>query len=261
MDQSITTALAHEADGAYVGPGSDEYYASRFIARNERYQAWCVFALKTIVEEIILRVSDPGVARLKLAWWQDTASRANHPLFKIALQLGLAADALHAATGNLSAAIDHAFSDAGFRDEDAENEWFHHAYQAFYELLGSDIDLGIRAEQARSFLKLRELLAVNVIRLPTTRLSAHGLSASDISESSGDDRRQQFIVAELQRTSENLEAAIARSNARRGPIHAYAALTAKRMTETLADGGLLLQRKVELTPLRKLWIAWRSQNF
>ena len=261
MDQSIVNALAHEADGAHVGPGSDEYYASRFIPGQERYRAWCVLALKTVIEEIILRVSDPGVARLKLAWWQDADSRVNHPLFNLSVQLGVEAELLHTATGQLSTAIDQGFSNTGFPDENAQDEWYRDGYQNFYQILGGDSDLGLRLEQCRSLLQLRELITANVIRLSTTRLGHYDLSAIDFVESLPGERRQQFIHDELRATAKNLESAIHRRNARRGPVYAYAALTYKRIQETIADGGLLLERKVELTPIRKLWIAWRAQKF
>ena len=124
MDKTIITRLNDEAAGAGVGLGSDEYYASRFASPQIRYPAWCVLALKTTIEEIPLKVSDPGVARLKLAWWQDETSRTNHPLLKIGEQLGIDPNLLHTAVDNLSASLDSEFIGAQWKNDAAKHQWF-----------------------------------------------------------------------------------------------------------------------------------------
>ena len=150
MDQSVIRSLAHEAHGAGAGIGSDEYYATRFFAPQIRYRTWCVLTLKKIIEDIPVQVSDMGVARLKLAWWQDAKSRVSHPVFKIGEQLEIPKHELHAATESLSTFLDEELIAAPISNNDALLQWFNAAYSPIYEIIGKDLRLAISLEQARS---------------------------------------------------------------------------------------------------------------
>ena len=261
MDKTIITRLNDEAAGAGVGLGSDEYYASRFASPQIRYPAWCVLALKTTIEEIPLKVSDPGVARLKLAWWQDENSRINHPLLKIGEQLGLESDLLHSAVASLSALLDREYAGTQWEDDATKHEWFNAAYTNLYQLMGVDTALAIRLEESRSLLRLRDQLLVNICRFPNHKLTRYGIDLEGLLGSAQQNARQQLILEELTGAAANLKEALTERAERRGPLATYATLTLQRLNETIADGGQLLARKVDLTALRKIGIAWRCRWF
>ena len=261
MDQNVVAQLSHEANGAGTGPGSDEYYAARFSAPNLARRAWCGLTLKTIIEEIPLKVNDPGVARLKLAWWQDPSSRANHPLFKIAERLAVDSDTLHRAVSSLSTSLDSEYSEHGFADHAARQQWFYHAYTDIYRVIGTDLSLAAHVEQARSVLRLRDQLLNNICRLPDDLLSQHKLTSDSLLQDPHKPACQQLLLDELKDSTAQLRTALHQRTERRSPIRTYAALTEQRLAETIRDGGRLLDRKLELTPIRKVWIALRCRWF
>ena len=259
MDQSIITRLQHEAATTGVGVGSDEYYATRFAPSPYRYRAWCILTLKTIIEDIPLKVSDPGVARLKLAWWQDRDSRVKHPVFEIAGELGIAPDRLHRAVGDLSESMDHEFGATPPCSDTERSQRLRDAYANLYELIGNDVELAVRLEEARSLLRLRDLLTANLCRLPSDKLAQHGLDGDSFFNAREASACQKFLNEELSAAAIQLNAALRHGAQNRGPIYCYAYLTEQRLNETIAEGGRLLEQKVDLTALRKLWLAWRCR--
>jgi phytoene synthase len=71
-------------------PGSSAYYAVRFAPRGERDALATLFGWRHLVRSVLVTVSDRGVAARKLAWWHDEievihAGGGRHP---IALPLG-----------------------------------------------------------------------------------------------------------------------------------------------------------------------------
>lgn len=66
-------------------PGSAPYYVVRFAHEAERERLTGIFAWFEHLAQILARVSDPGVTRLKLDWWRDEIGRLgtgneHHPL-------------------------------------------------------------------------------------------------------------------------------------------------------------------------------------
>ena len=65
--------------------GSSFYYAFMFLPRPRRAAITAFYAFCREVDDVVDEVSDPGVARTKLAWWQNEVARAysgqpSHPV-------------------------------------------------------------------------------------------------------------------------------------------------------------------------------------
>jgi len=71
-------------------PGSDLYYVARFAASRQRNRLAALFALRHKWRVQNKTLSDPGVARLQLAWWREELARlgqrqAKHPALLLLL--------------------------------------------------------------------------------------------------------------------------------------------------------------------------------
>ena len=259
MDQKLTRELAHEAAIAGITPGSDEYCVARFAVKDEQYRTLCILALKTIIEQIPLKVSDPGIARIKLAWWRDHATSQGHPLVKCAEQLELPLTQLLDACASLSESLDSEYLRESFEDRPARERWFKSSFVDVYQLLGQETQLAIMLEQARSLLKMREEIQANIFRLSSDSLAKAGLEQENFVASPLSTACHEFIVSELTAAESDLAHALTARNRHRSPTRTYAELTLRRLQETIRDGGRLFERKVDLTPIRKMLIAWRCR--
>ena len=126
-------------------------------------------------------------------------------------------------------------------------------------MIGADSALAIRLEESRSLLRLRDQLLVNICRFPEDKLTRYGIDLEGLLDSAQQKVRQQLILEELTSVAAKLNEALVERAERRGPLATYATLTLQRLKETITDGGQLLERKVDLTALRKIWIAWRCR--
>lgn len=75
-----------------IEPGSNLYYATRFMAEDLKTWQLPVYALYQTLTDIPDKVSDPGVARVKLHWWTEqlsnlTQANLQHPLLAELQQL------------------------------------------------------------------------------------------------------------------------------------------------------------------------------
>ena len=67
--------------------GSSFYYAFLFLPKERRAAITAFYAFCREVDDVVDEVSDPGVARTKLAWWQSEVSKAfastpSHPVMQ-----------------------------------------------------------------------------------------------------------------------------------------------------------------------------------
>jgi phytoene synthase len=56
--------------------GSSFYYAFLFLPKPRRAAITAFYAYCREVDDVVDEVSDPGVARTKLAWWQSEVHKA-----------------------------------------------------------------------------------------------------------------------------------------------------------------------------------------
>ncbi|MEK7796152.1 MAG: squalene/phytoene synthase family protein, partial [Pseudomonadota bacterium] len=86
------------------GAGSALYYSLLFLPPASRTALIALYALRRELDDIADECTDPGVARLKFAWWQEELAnmfqgRARHPvallLAPVVRRLALPRDALH----------------------------------------------------------------------------------------------------------------------------------------------------------------------
>lgn len=263
-------------------PGSDFYYASLYVPTLARSQLALINSFKTELCAIPLKVSDVGVARIKLEWWHNEVthlnageprhelSKAYHAAYGVDLEFG---DAISA----LLAGLDEELGGRRLQDRAAQRAWFDKTFGDLYAfqaaILGErDADdialcraLGREIEISNSLLHLRPLLTKRLRRLPDQNLREAACTWDDLESGVGSVAIVNFLNGETQHAVDQITAhgaTTTRSFRRRlGFFYTMALLSAQALVEMRNDGYQYWQYRVELTPLRKLWVAWRTRFF
>jgi phytoene synthase len=259
--------------------GSSFYYSFLFLPVPRRRAITALYAFCREVDDVVDEVSDPGVARTKLAWWRTEvadlfAGHPHHPVTR-ALQPHIAEYGLDAA--RLNEIIDG-----------MEMDLTHHRYADFESLrlychrvagVVGQLSASIFGYRDPRTLEYAEALGIafqltNIIRdvgedarrgrvyLPADDLARFGLGVEDILQLRGGPAFEQLMAFETQRAEAYYDEAFAklpaadRRDQRAGLI--MAAIYRTLLREIRRDDFAVLQQRIALTPLRKLWIAWKT---
>lgn len=266
---------------AHTAParGSPLYYSLRFLPPERRRAATAVYALVGALEQATAGVAEETVARTKLAWWRGELERlyggaARHPAAR-SLQPWLAryslpAEYLQEILTGLEMDLDRP-GYGTFRDLRL------HCQQvgANAALLAGEIfgygdphtprfaqAVGIAQCLARSLRSLRDEAASGRLHIPQDELQRFGLTATDLHAPQTSDRVRELARFQLARIREHYRQALAmlppRDRGAQHPFLVQIALDQALWNEIERDGLRLLEHRVELPVLRRLWIAWRT---
>jgi phytoene synthase len=249
--------------GPATPPGTSAYYVIRFAPLSQQDALVALFGWRRELIRIGTALSEPALARIKLQWWREeieraAAGKAQHPLAR-RLATAMAARALPVEP--LDAMAEAAEADLRGETPQSLAALDAHCDQAggaFGELLaratGEDPALGRRlGTAARRVEVLRDLgadLRRSRCRLPHAELARAGLAADRLLQA----ENRAALAPLLARL-----AAEARLDGRHpGPAGRWYALRRALLDEVARDPAAVLDGHVALTPLRKLWIAWRG---
>jgi phytoene synthase len=259
--------------------GSSFYYSFLFLPAERRRAITALYAFCREVDDIADEVKDVGIARTKLAWWRTEVANlfAGHPQHPVARAL-----APFTATFGLDAARMNEIIDG------MEMDLVHHRYADFEALklychrvagVVGQLSASIFGYTNPSTIEYAENLGIafqltNIIRdvgedarrdrvyLPADELARFGLTPEDILARRGGEAFEKVMAFQADRAQSYYEAAFAklapedRATQRAGLI--MAAIYRTLLEEIRADRFQVLEQRVALTPLRKLWIAWKT---
>ena len=251
-------------------PGAGLYYATRHHPEAVQQRLHALFALYFEVLDVFLLGVDPGVTQIKLQWWREELQRlqAGEPRHPITRELARALQPDAAAQATLSVLPD-AVALLFIQDETEDlPAWRENpGLDAFWQLavsaaggsppILSSATLLARLEQLQY---LRLLLRMGYRPLPRDLLQAHGLHVEALLENPAADPVKALLAELVEAIRSGLDQAY-REQRRRLPLFAAVLnrLGAATCEEIRRDGHALLQRRVALTPLRRLWIATRTR--
>jgi len=260
--------------------GSSFYYAFLFLPTPRRAAITAFYAFCREVDDVVDEVSDPAVARTKLAWWQrevaqSYAGQPSHPVMQ-ALMPHAAAYQIEAR--HLQAVIEGCQMDleqtryldfpglqrychlvAGivgevaasiFGQTDPATTAYAHKLGLAFQLTNIIRDVGEDALRGRIYLPVNELQRFDV--------KAHELLKRQYSE-----RFTALMKFQAERAHALYDEALALLPAadRRAqkPGLMMASIYRTLLREIERDQFQVLHQRVALTPLRKLWLAWKVQ--
>jgi phytoene synthase len=259
--------------------GSSFYYSFLFLPPERRRAITALYAFCREVDDTVDECTDESVARIKLAWWRKEiagmyAGNASHPVTQ-ALQPHVAPYQLKEA--HLQAIIDGMEMDLNqtrYLDYAALNNYCWHV-ASVVGILSASI-FGVSNPQTLQFAEKLGLAfqLTNIIRdvgedarkgriyLPINELQQFNVTAADILNAKHTDKFEKlmaFQVARAQRTYDEAFALLPREDRRaQRPGLMMAAIYRTLLTEVEADGYHVLTHRISLTPIRKLWLAWKT---
>ena len=284
MDEiGALAAHAPAADTGLAPPGSDFYYASLYLEPGVRQAVRTVEACRRAITDIPCSCSDRGVAHLKLAWWYEELGRLQapaaprHPLTQALASLAQVTPDLHAALLRL---IEHC--DANLHEPELPTraavltaiEHVHGDILRFYLRSAGDeipaneatlMAMACSVELAYELRGLRRHRRGGALYVSAERLSAHALRADDVRLAQRSSALGSLMQEELTQVARELHeamCALPRKVRRRQVLPCALARMAERALQlTLADGCQVLEHRIELLPVHKLWFAWRTRYF
>jgi 15-cis-phytoene synthase len=260
--------------------GSSFYYAFLFLPRERRAAITAFYAFCREIDDVVDEVVDPGVARTKLAWWQlevaqSFAGKPSHPAM-LALMPSTAAYGIEA--HHLQSVIQGCQMDleqnryldfpnlqrychlvAGvvgevaariFGQTDEGTTAYAHKLGLAFQLTNIIRDVGEDALRGR-------------IYLPVNELQQFDVKAHEILKRQYSDRFTALMRFQTDRALATYDQAIAMlppaDRRSQKPGLMMASIYRTLLREIALDNYQVLHQRVSLTPLRKFWLAWKTQ--
>jgi phytoene synthase len=259
--------------------GSSFYYSFLFLPAERRRAITALYAFCREVDDTVDEATDESVARAKLAWWRKEigamlAGAPTHPVTK-ALEphlLPYSLDGKH-----LLAIVDGMEMDLNqtrYLDYPALKRYCWHV-ASVVGILSASIFGATRPETLEYAERLGLAFQLtNIIRdvgedarkgriyLPISELQQFQVTAADILNARHSDNFEQLMAFQTERAKKTYEEAYALlpSEDRRAqrPGLIMASIYRTLLTEIEADRFHVLEHKISLTPIRKLWLAWKT---
>ena len=259
--------------------GSSFYYSFLFLPPPRRRAIMALYAFCREVDDVVDEIADPGVARQKLAWWRGEIADtfAGHPGHPVGRALQPVIATFNLPREHFDAIIDGMQMDLDWNryPDFATLETYCHRVAGVVGLLSAEIfgyrdgatreyarNLGLALQLTNILRDVGEDARRNRIYLPLDELASHDVSVDDIIRYRETNAVARLLRSQAQRARGYYTAAFAalpagdRKAQRAGLI--MGAIYRQLLDEVEAEGTAVMNRRVALTPLRKLWIAWKT---
>ncbi len=262
-----------------VRSGSSFYYSFLFLPENRRRAITALYAFCREVDDVVDECTDPGVARTKLAWWRNEIAAAYHdkPQHPVACALAEVSREFNLAEHHLQEIVSGMEMDLDIDryPNFAALERYCYRVASVVGLLSAEIfgyqdkrtldyaaRLGMAFQLTNIIRDVGEDARRGRIYLPLDEMGRHGVSVADIAAARETDAFRRLMEFQIDRALDYYRRAfdalpaVDRRAQRAGLV--MAAIYRTLIDEIRADGCRVLTRRIKLTPLRKLWIAWRT---
>jgi phytoene synthase len=260
--------------------GSSFYYAFLFLPPNRRAAITSFYAFCREVDDVVDEISDPSVAQSKLAWWQKEVlqsfdGQATHPVMLALMphvkEFGIQAHHLLSVIEgcqmdltqtryldyaglqkycHLVAGVVGEVAAKIFGQSDAATTQYAHKLGLAFQLTNILRDVGEDALRGRIYLPIDELKQFDV-------------KAQDLMQRQYSDRFTALMKFQADRAHGLYEEAFAMlpsaDKQAQKPGLMMASIYRTLLREIEADHFQVLHQRIALTPLRKLWLAWKVQ--
>ncbi len=260
--------------------GSSFYYAFLFLPAPRRAAITAFYAFCREVDDVVDEMVDQGVAATKLAWWQSEVSKAfggqpSHPVMKALMP--------HTATYGIEARHLQGVIEGCQMDLEQTRYLDYPNLQRYCHLVAGVVGevaariFGQTDPQTTAYAhKLGQALQLtNIIRdvgedamrgriyLPVNELQQFDVKAHEILKRTYSDRFTALMKFQAQRAQGLYDEALALLPAAdrrtQKPGLMMASIYRALLREIEADNFQVLHQRIALTPLRKLWLAWKVQ--
>lgn len=259
--------------------GSSFYYSFLFLPPNRRRAITALYAFCREVDDVVDECRDPDTARTKLAWWRTEiagsfSGTASHPVTRALVPVIGEFDLPQKNFQNIIDGMEMDLAQQRYADFAALQRYCFHV-AGVVGLMAAEIfgyrdpatlryaeDLGTAFQLTNIIRDVGEDARRGRIYLPLDELDDHGVAPSEILQLRETDAFRTMMRFQIERAENYYERALAqlprgdRRNQRPGLV--MAAIYRTLLSEIKADGCRVLNRQTRLTPVRKLWLAWKT---
>ena len=261
--------------------GSSFYFAFQFLPPRERDGITALYAFCREVDDVVDQVREPDVARVKLDWWRGEVAALfdgtpQHPVTRALADVraharldkrwfdeildGMQMDLDHEGYERFDDLLLYCWRAAGvvgllsasvFGYDDPDTEQYAQHLGTAFQLTNIIRDVGEDARRGRVYLAREDL-------------RRHGVGADDLTAASTGPALAAVLAEYGERARGYYARAFAalpagdRSRQRSGVM--MATIYARLLERLAGDGYRVLERRVTLNPLHKLWLAWRTAS-
>ncbi len=267
--------------------GSSFYYAFLFLPKPRRAAITAFYAFCREVDDVVDDMVDPGVATTKLVWWQSEVGKAfagnpSHPVMQALMPhcplYGIEARHLQAVIEgcqmdltqtryldypglqrycHLVAGVVGEVAAKIFGQTDPATTAYAHKLGQAFQLTNIIRDVGEDANRGRIYLPMSELQQFDV--------KAHELLKWSAATDTEDFQRRFILLMSFQAQrahalyDEAMQMLPAADFRTQKPGLMMASIYRDLLREIEKDRFAVLNQRISLTPLRKMWLAWKVQ--
>ena len=259
--------------------GSSFYYSFLFLPQERRRAITALYAFCREIDDAVDEPSDASAARAALAWWRGEVAHlfSGNPQHPVTRALAPWTGLFNIGAPQLNEIMDGLEMDltqTRFLDFAALKLYCHRVAGVVGALAAGIFGyrnagtleyadrLGLAFQLTNIIRDVGEDVRRNRIYLPLDELARFGLSSADILERREDERFERLMAFQIARARDYHDRALAllpqadRRAQRAGLV--MGAIYRALLEEIASLRGRTLNQSVALTPMRKLWIAWRT---
>jgi phytoene synthase len=259
--------------------GSSFYYSFLFLPPDRRRAITALYAYCREVDDVVDECSDPALAQTKLAWWRTEIDGmyAGHPQHPVTQALAPHVESFGIRQGLLHDILDGMQMDLStnrYPDFETLRQYMHRVAGVVGQLAAGifgyrnprTLDyanrLGTAFQLTNIVRDVGEDARKGRIYIPADERARFGVSDADILALRQTDAFTELMRFQIDRARQWYEEAIAllpaedRRTQRPGLM--MAAIYRALLEEIRRDDCRVLSQRIALTPVRKLWIAWRT---
>lgn len=262
-----------------VQSGSSFYYSFLFLPQERRRAITALYAFCREVDDTVDECTDQSIARIKLAWWRNEISTmyAGKPTHPVTLALHPHLTVYDLQEKHMQAIIDGMEMDLDqtrYLDYPAMQRYCWHVASVVGILSASIFGvtnpktleyaekLGLAFQLTNIIRDVGEDARKGRIYLPVNELQQFNVTAADLLNARHSDKFENLMRFQVERAKKVYDEAFAllpkEDRRAQRPGLMMAAIYRTVLDEIERDNFHVLNQRISLTPIRKLWLAWKT---
>ncbi|UOD29072.1 presqualene diphosphate synthase HpnD [Massilia violaceinigra] len=262
-----------------VQSGSSFYYSFLFLPPERRRAITALYAFCREVDDTVDECTDQSIARIKLAWWRTELANmyAGAPTHPVTLALQPHLTVYNLQEKHMQAIVDGMEMDLDqtrYLDYTAMKRYCWHVASVVGILSASIFgvtnpktleyaeQLGLAFQLTNIIRDVGEDARKGRIYLPVNELQQFGVTAADLLNARHSDKFENLMRFQTERAQKVYDEAFAllpkEDRRAQRPGLMMAAIYRTVLDEIERDKFHVLNQRISLTPLRKLWLAWKT---